>query len=200
MKYQELVDDSIKNGAQILCGGKVNNSLNGHFFEPTIITNVNPSMRVMREEIFGPIMAIMRVNSDDEAIAIANDCEYGLSCSIFSSNYSRAMDIACKIESGGVTVNDWGLSMLIQALPFGGIKTSGFGKFNGPEGIRDFCNQKTIISDRFKMIFPPPKILMIPTSPKAPFFVEEFLKIFYGPSFQTRLEGITGFFKLLFNK
>ena len=84
-KYEALVKDAVAKGAQIKLGGKIRANANGHFWEPTILVNVNHTMRIMREEIFGPIMCVVKVKSDEEVIKLSNDCEFGLGCSVFSS-------------------------------------------------------------------------------------------------------------------
>jgi len=198
-KYKELIQDAILKGAKLLTGGKVNvNFKNGHFFEPTVLVNVNHSMRIMREEIFGPVMCVIRVQTDEEVVRLANDCDYGLSCSIFSSNYKRAHRIAEQIVTGSTIINDWGVSMLIQSMPFGGVKLSGFGKFNGPEGIRDFTFQKNCVTDRFGFILPPPSVLMYPTSSKVHTLVVDFITILYGRGLLGKVRAIGSlFWKLL---
>jgi len=179
-KYQEFIDDAVKKGAKILTGGKASTTLNGHFFEPTILIDVNHSMKVMKEETFGPVMAIMKVKSDEEAVRVANDSVYGLSCSIFSRNYNRAAAIGEQISAGATIINDWGLAMMVQSLPFGGVKVSGFGKFNGPEGLRDFCYQKAYVTDKYGFSVPAPKqVLCYPTTPGAHKLAVEFIKIVY---------------------
>lgn len=175
-KYQSLIDDAVKKGAKVLFGGKPNPAFKGHFFEPTVLINVNHSMEIMKEETFGPVMPIMKVTSDEDVVKFANDCRYGLSAAIFTSNYTRGYELAKKIQSGGTVLNDWGLSMMIQDLPFGGIKVSGFGKFNGPEGIRDFCFQKSFITDRFGIVMKAPQALMYPTSNKIQGVVFELIR------------------------
>lgn len=140
-KYAEYIADATAKGAKVLSGGKVNSQHKGQFFEPTVLINVNHSMKTMQEETFGPVMSVMRVSSDEEVIRLMNECSYGLSCSIFSKNYKRAHKIAEQVRAGSVIINDWGLAMLIQDLPIGGVAISGFGKFQGPEGLRDFCFQ-----------------------------------------------------------
>lgn len=157
-------------------------------------------MRIMQEENFGPIMAIMKVHSDEEAIRLANDCNYGLGCSIFSSNYKRAHKMAASISAGMATINDWGLSMGVQSLPCGGVKISGFGKFNGPEGLRDFCYQKSLVTDRFGFIVPPPSALFFPSPAGVHLFVEDFISILHGRGLQRKVSGVLNLLKKLFSK
>jgi len=190
-RYEEYIEDAVKKGAKVLVGGKVNSTHNGHFFEPTILVDVDHSMKIMKEEMFGPVMCVMRVKSDAEVIRLANDANYGLSASIFSANYKRAHAIASKMESGGTVINDWGLAFMCADLPFGGVKISGFGKFNGPEGLRDFCFQRTCVTDRFGIIVPPPKpVLCYPTSPKAHKLAEDFVSILYESSLYAKAQAV----------
>jgi len=188
-KYQDMLDDALKKGAKILLGGSINKGLNGHFFQPTIIVNVNHSMKIVQEELFGPVLCVIRVSSDEELLRLVNDCQYGLSCSIFTKNRKRGLRLARNIQSGMSVVNDWGLGSLIQSLPFGGVKLSGFGRFNGPEGLRDFCYQKTHVTDRFPFIVTPPKPLVYPVSQNAHLLVDEFIKIYYGRSLLQKVQA-----------
>lgn len=179
-RYEEYLNDAVSKGAKILMGGKVNTTHKGHFFEPTILVDVNHSMKIMKEEMFGPVMCVMKVKSDEEVIQLANDAEYGLSSSIFSANYKRAHAIAEQLESGGTVINDWGLAFMCADLPFGGVKVSGFGKFNGPEGLKDFCTQRTCVTDKFGIVVPPPKaVLNYPTSARAHKLVEDAITMMY---------------------
>jgi acyl-CoA reductase-like NAD-dependent aldehyde dehydrogenase len=194
-RYKEVINEAVSKGAKVLFGGNVNSSLEGHFFLPTVIVNVDHSMRIMREENFGPIMAIMKVRDDEEAIRLANDCNYALGCSIFSSNYDRAHKMAARIQAGMTAINDWGLSMGVQSLPCGGIKISGFGKFNGPEGLRDFCYQKSLVTDRFGFIVPPPSALFFPSPSTVHFFVQDFIYILHGRTIGDKFRGILNLLK-----
>ncbi|MBL9106806.1 MAG: aldehyde dehydrogenase family protein [Myxococcales bacterium] len=145
---QSLVDDAVAKGARVLIGGHVRHDLPGNYYPPTILVDVDHSMRITQEEQFGPVMVIMRVESEAEAIARANDCPYGLGSSVFTKDPRRAERLARGIQAGMTTVNDFGLAYMIQSLPFGGVKISGFGKINGREGLRACCNEKAIVTDR----------------------------------------------------
>lgn len=145
---QALVDDAVAKGARVLCGGQPRRELGTNFYPPTILVDVDRSMRIMHEEHFGPVMVITRVASEAEAIAGANDCPYGLGSSVFTRDPVRAQRMARAIQAGMTTVNDFGLAYMIQSLPFGGLKISGFGKINGREGLRACCNEKAIVTDR----------------------------------------------------
>lgn len=116
---------------------------------PTVLSNVNHSMRIVNEEVFGPVMLIIPFSSDDEAVRLANSTEYALGSSIFSGNAARAHEVARRVVAGMATINDFGVGYLIQSLPFGGTKISGFGRFGGAEGLREFSRQKSVVTDRF---------------------------------------------------
>ena len=199
-RYLSLVNDAVEKGAKILSGGKVNKTLNGHFFELTVLTNCNHDMKVMREEAFGPIMSIMKVKSDEQVIELANDCEYGLGSSIFTNNRERARKIARGLETGMTCVNEFGVSATIYSLPFGGIKKSGFGKFGGPEGLRDFTYQKTYVEDKLPFSFAPPAVLDPPTTSYAHERVQDVLKILFQYSNSERLKALAQFVNKVLKK
>lgn len=130
-----LIDDALAKGATLACGGKADNTL----MPATLLDHVTPAMRIYAEESFGPVKAIVRVDGEAEALASANDNEYGLSAAVFSRDVARAMNFARRIESGichinGPTVHDE------AQMPFGGVKSSGFGRFGGQAGIAEFTD------------------------------------------------------------
>ncbi|WP_144107528.1 aldehyde dehydrogenase [Paraburkholderia sp. BCC1886] len=130
-----LIDDALAKGAKLVCGGKSDTTL----MPATLLDYVSPDMQIYHEESFGPVKPIVRVDGDEEAVACANDNEYGLSAAVFSRDVARAMTIARRIESGichinGPTVHDE------AQMPFGGVKSSGFGHFGGKAGIAEFTD------------------------------------------------------------
>jgi acyl-CoA reductase-like NAD-dependent aldehyde dehydrogenase len=148
---ERQIDDAVKRGARLLTGGRRNPSLKGQFFEPTVLVDVTSEMAVVREETFGPVMTIARVFSEEEAVRLANDCAYGLGSSVFTKDAARAERIASQISAGMTVVNDYGLAYMMQSAPFGGVRTSGFGRINGREGLRACCNTKTVVTDRLPL-------------------------------------------------
>jgi len=201
-KYMDLIEDAVKKGAKVLKGGKINPQYEGHFFEPTVLVGVNHSMRIMQEEIFGPFMCIMRVKNDQELLKIVNECSYGLSASIFSMDQERAIQIGRAIESGSTVINDWGVPMMINSMPFGGVKISGFGKFSGQEGLRDFCYQKVYVANLIPwLIFPPPEVIVNHPVPKrAHMLVQDFLYVFYGRGLLSKVRAGIGMVKRIITK
>lgn len=130
------VEDAVKQGARILHGGK-RIARKGYFFQPTLVVDVNHSMRLMREETFGPVIPVMRVKTDEEAIALANDCEFGLSASVWCKNKKRALAISSRLEAGTVWVNTpWAFD---NQMPWGGVKNSGFGRIMSKYGLLECC-------------------------------------------------------------
>jgi acyl-CoA reductase-like NAD-dependent aldehyde dehydrogenase len=117
----------------------------GHFVAPVIFTEVTNDMRIAREEIFGPVLVVIKYSDDAEAVAIANDSEYGLSAGVWSTNNERALAIAQQLESGTVWINDW--HMVNAMYPFGGVKQSGIGRELGPHALDEYVEPKFIHID-----------------------------------------------------
>jgi len=136
------VEDARGKGGTVLTGGRPVNRV-GFFYEPTIITNVNHEMDVVREEVFGPAAPVIIVNSEEEAIREANNSEFGLGASIWTGNIDRGIKLARQIESGMVSVNEMVKSD--PRLPFGGIKKSGIGRELSEFGIKEFVNIKSVV-------------------------------------------------------
>jgi acyl-CoA reductase-like NAD-dependent aldehyde dehydrogenase len=146
---ERLVKSAVEQGATLLHGGRRVQPDKGNFFEPTILANVTPEMDIAREEVFGPVMLLMRVEDDEEAVKVANGVSYGLSSSVFSRNRARARAIASRLEAGMTAINEFGgVTYMVQGLTFGGVKASGYGRMNGREGLRSMCNIKAVVDDR----------------------------------------------------
>jgi len=134
-----LIDDALAKGAKLACGGKADTTL----MPATVLDHVTPAMRVYQEETFGPLKCIVRVKNTEEAIACANDNEYGLSAAVFGKDIARAFNVARKIDSGICHVN--GPTVHDEAqMPFGGVKGSGIGRFGGKAGIAEFTELRWI--------------------------------------------------------
>jgi succinate-semialdehyde dehydrogenase/glutarate-semialdehyde dehydrogenase len=138
---ERQVKDSISQGAKVLAGGKrLNNG--GNFFEPTVLAGVKPGMPVYDEETFGPVAAVIRVRDAEEALRVANDTDFGLGSSIWTSDVERGRLMAERVEAGLVFIN--GMVASDARLPFGGVKRSGYGRELSAHGIREFTNIQTV--------------------------------------------------------
>ena len=138
--------DAAAKGATVLVGGKRKPTSAGVFFEPTVVTGVDHSMQLMREETFGPVIPIMPVDDVAEALRLANDSPYGLNASVWTKDVGRGIEIARRIESGSACVNECLVSAGTAELPFGGVKQSGLGtRHGGAEGLRQFCVRQAML-------------------------------------------------------
>jgi acyl-CoA reductase-like NAD-dependent aldehyde dehydrogenase len=132
----------------VLSGGRRNPDQRGFFYEPTVLAGVDHDMAVMREETFGPVLPIMRVADEAEALRLANDSRYGLNANIWTRNKHKGTELAKAIESGCAVVNDCLVSYGVTESPFGGAKDSGIGRVNGEMGLRSYCHVQSIVIDR----------------------------------------------------
>lgn len=141
--------DAVAKGARVLCGGKRQNRETLHF-EPTVLVDVDHSMKIMREETFGPVLPIMPFASEEEAVQLANETPYGLNASVWSRDLKKAEKVAAGIDSGNVCLNDVMIGIANPHLPYGGNKESGMGRYHGPEGLLTFSHPTSVLSHRGK--------------------------------------------------
>ena len=134
-----FIDDAVDKGANVLIGGQRNN-IGDCFINPTILTNVDKSMRVYKEEIFGPVAPILKFKTEEEAIKIANDTEFGLACYFYSRDVGRIWRVGEALEYGIVGVNEGIISN--EMAPFGGVKESGQGREGSKYGLDDYLEIK----------------------------------------------------------
>jgi succinate-semialdehyde dehydrogenase/glutarate-semialdehyde dehydrogenase len=140
-KVKELVDDAVSKGAETVVGGNIPDG-RGYFYEPTVLKNITDDARVLREEIFGPVAPIKDFSSEEEAIAAANDTEYGLVAYVFTRDIKRALRVCEGLETGMVGLNQGMVSNV--GAPFGGVKQSGLGREGGKWGIEEFLETKYV--------------------------------------------------------
>ncbi|KUL91991.1 hypothetical protein ZTR_01361 [Talaromyces verruculosus] len=153
-RLETLIAEAVEQGARLIHGGKQYQHpkhSRGHYFTPTLLVDVTPSMRIAQVELFAPIMVIMRASSVSNAIEIANSTPYALGASVFGHNSRDVETCVRNIKAGMVAVNDFGAFYAVQ-LPFGGVKGSGYGRFAGEEGLRGVSNLKAVCVDRFPKI------------------------------------------------
>jgi acyl-CoA reductase-like NAD-dependent aldehyde dehydrogenase len=171
------VKDAVEHGARVLVGGGRRDE-NGHFFEPTLLVDVDHSMACMREETFGPTLPVMKVRDAEEAVRLANDSEYGLQASVWTKDAGKGERLARRIESGVVTVNDAQVNYVALELPMGGWKQSGLGTRHGEDGIRKYTKKQTLLVTSFAPL--KKDLHMMPYTPRRTRFVAKLLKLVYG--------------------
>ncbi|MBK7826401.1 aldehyde dehydrogenase family protein [Nannocystis sp.] len=141
-------------GAKVLTGGQRLDRA-GLFYPPTLLTDVRPDMDIYREETFGPVLPVIRVRDEEEAVRLANASEFGLVGSVWTQDLDKGMRIASRLESGQVMINDVFSSVGHPGLPFGGVRSSGLGRYHGDEGLLTFMNPRAILVDRGKADYDP---------------------------------------------
>jgi betaine-aldehyde dehydrogenase len=144
---EEHVSAALAAGARALTGGKRLDSP-GDYFEPTVLVDVDHSMKVMRDETFGPVVGVMKVRDAEEAVQLANDSPYGLGASVFGER-ERAEQVARRVECGAVNVNDVLINYFAMDVPMGGWKQSGIGTRHGEGGIKKYCRSESLVITRF---------------------------------------------------
>jgi acyl-CoA reductase-like NAD-dependent aldehyde dehydrogenase len=141
-------------GAKVLTGGK-RLERGGLFYPPTLLTDVRPDMEIYREETFGPVLPVIRVRDEEEAVRLANASEFGLTGTVWTQDVDKGLRLASRLECGQVMVNDVFSAVGHPGLPFGGIRSSGIGRYHGDEGLLSFCHTRAILVDRGKADYDP---------------------------------------------
>jgi acyl-CoA reductase-like NAD-dependent aldehyde dehydrogenase len=173
---KDHVADAVQKGARVLTGGNEVAGA-GRFYEPTVLVDVDHTMKCMTEETFGPTLPIMKVADADEAVRLANDSPYGLGASVFSKDTARGEAIARRIDAGAANVNDAMINYTVLELPMGGAKASGLGSRHGAGGIRKYCSQQAIVVTRLAM---KKEIFMYPYKGRTSRLLARFFKFMYG--------------------
>lgn len=192
-----LIIDAIKRGAKVHTGGKRYRHPKwgaGCYFEPTILSGVTKDMPIAQTELFAPVFLVMPFETIDEAISIANGTTMGLGSSVFGEDYQQLHYVRSRLDCGMVNLNDFAVSYLNQALPFGGVKSSGFGRFAGPEGLRALCYTQAVIEDRFfswiRTSIPPPVDYPMRDSSSSFAFVAGLHHLAFAPDLLRRAKGL----------
>jgi acyl-CoA reductase-like NAD-dependent aldehyde dehydrogenase len=214
-KALSLIQDAVKHGGAKLVSGGVKRLLvtnnggsggggggGGLFLAPTVLADVNERCRLWREEAFGPVMLLIPVEDEHEAITVANSSRFGLGASVACTDLGKAERVAKALENGMVVINDYGLSYMIQDLPFGGWKDSGFGRFNGPEGLREFCNVKSFVGQRWNVhgSLGFPQFMRRPLWVHTSDLLNEVLVVFYGWGVLAKISAVGSILKLILGK
>ena len=167
---EDHVNDAVARGARLLSGGQRLTELGPNFYAPTLLADVTQEMRIMQEETFGPALPVAPFDTDDDAVRLANDSEFGLAASVWTTNRKRGEDIAARIKAGTVMVNDAITGFGISEAPHGGFKQSGIGRTHGKLGLAEMVQVKYVDVD------------LLPRMPKVWWYG-------YGKSFQQQMSG-----------
>jgi succinate-semialdehyde dehydrogenase/glutarate-semialdehyde dehydrogenase len=143
------VADAVARGATVLTGGRRATAVGNLFYEPTVLVDVTHEMAIMREETFGPILPIVRVRDEDEAVKLADDSPYGLAANVWTRDDAKGIRLAKRLCTGSVCVNESAIAYGAVEAPFGGRRTSGVGQVNGEAGLKGYSFAQPILLDRF---------------------------------------------------
>ncbi|HWR34808.1 MAG TPA: aldehyde dehydrogenase family protein [Clostridia bacterium] len=191
------IEEAVAAGAIAVTGGKRLPQLGPNFFAPTLLVNVNHRMSLMQKETFGPVLPIMAFDSDDEAIALANDSDFGLSASIWTRNARRGDALARRVNAGTVMVNDVITCFAVAEAPHGGIKASGLGRTHGLFGMREMVRTKYVASDLLPSI---KKVWWYGYGEQLGHQMSAFVGLLFGNSLVARAKGAAISFPSLWRK
>ncbi|KAH6605613.1 aldehyde dehydrogenase [Trichoderma cornu-damae] len=203
-RLEELIAEAVSQGARLLAGGRRHlhpDHPRGHYFQPTLLVDVTPAMRIAQQECFAPVLTMLRAESSspEHVLAIANAPNFGLGASVHGSERDPALrPIVRGLKAGMVAVNDFAAYYAVQ-LPFGGVAGSGYGRFAGEEGLRGLCNTKAVCEDRFgwlgiKTAIPPPVQYPIASQDRSWRFAQGVVEVGYGAS-ATKVAGVAKILK-----
>lgn len=187
----EQVEDARKRGAKILTGGQKPDRP-GNFYPPTVITDVDDSFEVVREESFGPVLPIMKVKDDAEAIRRANDSIYGLNAYVFSKDREHARKVAEKVEAGTVMINEVLFTHAAPETPWGGVKQSGVGRVHGDDGLRSLCEAYHVNEERLKQPADHPLGVWYPYSAKKVATLKRITRLMFSRGIGNKISGLLG--------
>lgn len=190
---EDLVNDAVQRGAVVLAGGKRAHEDEGEYFQPTVLGDVPRDARILTEETFGPVIPLVRVRDEAEAIHRANETAFGLGCTILTQNRKRAERMSRAVVAGGTSINDFGLPYMAMDLPFGGVRGSGYGRLNGREGLRAMTNVKSVLYDRMPNTLP---AKLYPVGPLDHQLVRQILRAGYSRSIPKKIAAVGGLLKL----
>ncbi len=174
----EHVADAVNKGARVLVGGKAVENVPGRFYEPTLLVDVDHTMKIMTEETFGPTLPVMKIADAEEGVRLANESPYGLGASVFTRDTERGEAIARRLEAGAANVNDALVNYTALELPMGGAKASGLGSRHGAGGIRKYCSQQAIVITPKLAL--KREVHMFPYKARTTRLISRFFKFLYG--------------------
>jgi acyl-CoA reductase-like NAD-dependent aldehyde dehydrogenase len=191
---EELVNDAIACGAKLLAGGKRILGDQGQYFQPTVLGDVTPEMRIASEETFGPVMLLMRVRDEAHALEVANGTPYGLGATVVTKDPKRARRMSEQLDVGQVSINDFGLTYMASELPFGGVRGSGFGRLNGREGLRGCTNPKAVLDDVLPLHVP---AKVFPIGENGVTIARDVIRVLYERTVSGRVNAVVELVKAL---
>lgn len=194
-RMTELIADAVARGAKVLCGGRPRPDLGPNFFEPTVLTGVNSTMQLFRDETFGPILAIQVARDADEAVRFANDTEFALAASVWTADNARGQALARRLRAGTVMVNDLLSGFAIGEAPHGGSGLSGWGRTHGKTGLLEMVNIKYVDTDHLKGLQKPWWYRYGAELEKA---ADSFLNFEFGDSLVSKIRHARGALKSMF--
>ncbi|EJD03805.1 meiotic sister-chromatid recombination aldehyde dehydrogenase [Fomitiporia mediterranea MF3/22] len=196
-ELERIISDAVKDGASLHVGGLTFRHAyleDGSYFSPTVIGDVHQGMEIADKELFAPVAVLMKYDSVEDAIETANATRYGLGASVWGPDQDECLRVAKRLECGMVSVNDFAVFYLNQNLPFGGVKSSGYGRFSGPEGLRSLTNPKAVVVDRWPFLIQ----TSIPAALDYPIrslvssweFVGGLIQLLHGDTLRSRFTGL----------
>lgn len=180
---RDHLNDAVARGARIILGGKIN----GPYIEPTIVLDATPDMALMRDETFGPVLPIVKVRDEQEAIQLANDSRFGFGASVWSRDHAHARRVARELHCADILINDALCQFAVPMLPVGGVGDSGSGRFQGQEGFMQFVRSHAYLEGGVPLPFDPATILREPGHYE---FGKTILKTMFGANWQQRAEPV----------
>jgi len=183
------VEDALKRGGRLVCGGRRPANLGPNFYSPTVIADVTPDMLLMREETFGPVLPVAPFDTEDDAIRMANDSEFGLAASVWTADHTRGRRVAARLQAGAVMLNDMVCSFGISEAPHGGVKASGIGRTHGRIGLEEMVRPKYVATDLLPRM---KKIWWYGYGGEFPRQMNDFVDALFAPSLFRRIGGWIG--------
>ncbi len=194
-RVEEQLREAVARGARILTGGRRRPDLGPCFFEPTVIADVDHSMRLMQEETFGPVLALRSVDSEQEAVTMANDSPFGLAASIWTRDSRRGRRLAAQIHAGAVMVNDVASYFGISEAPHGGCGASGWGHTHSRLGLLELVRVKYVDVDHLPRW---PKSWWFGYNEELAVAADRFLQFLFAPGWQHRWKSARGAMRAVF--
>ena len=182
------IREAVEHGARVVVGGRAVEDSSGRFYLPTLLTDVTPEMRVMKDETFGPVLVVVPVASDEEAISLANNTSFGLTGSVWTRNRDRGLALGRRMRVGHAGLNDHVISASAPNLPWGGVGDSGYGRTRGKEGLIDMTFAQVVSAERFAPL--PREVFWYPYTPLKITLIRRAIKFMYAPTLRDRLHAL----------